>query len=242
MDLLDRTTGDRSRLQPDGVRSALTPIRTREAEVASLTGRSWLGRRSIWRLCRRQISVPPVANRRAVGPMILKRRLADLDQRAVMGTALVVAGAAGAGAALDPLAAMPSASALVAVVVLGLLWTAAWLVVYGRLVAEAGPGRALVITYVNPVVAVALGVVFLGERPLPGPSSASASYWWARGRQPRRLAARRRHRRRRPTARPCRCRLSHEARGVATAFRRQCGLAAGPHCLGTVSPDRIASP
>jgi drug/metabolite transporter (DMT)-like permease len=32
------------------------------------------------------------------------------------------------------------------------------------LVSEIGPGRALVITYVNPVVAVALGVVVLGER------------------------------------------------------------------------------
>jgi drug/metabolite transporter (DMT)-like permease len=37
------------------------------------------------------------------------------------------------------------------------------------LVAEAGAGRALVITYVNPVVAVLLGVALLGER--PGPSA-----------------------------------------------------------------------
>jgi drug/metabolite transporter (DMT)-like permease len=36
------------------------------------------------------------------------------------------------------------------------------------LVAEAGPGRALVITYVAPVVAVALGVAVLDERPGPG--------------------------------------------------------------------------
>jgi drug/metabolite transporter (DMT)-like permease len=101
--------------------------------------------------------------------MILRRRLADPDQRAVMGTPLVVAAVLLAPvAALDPPEAMPSASALVALVGSGLLRTAAWLVVYGMLVAEAGPGRALVITYVNPVVAVALGVVFLGERPGPG--------------------------------------------------------------------------
>ena len=105
----------------------------------------------------------------AVGPMILKRHLADLDQRAVMGTALVVAALLLApGAALDPPEAMPSAAALVALAVLGLVCTAAGLVVYGMLVAEAGAGRALVITYVNPVVAVALGIVFLGERPGPG--------------------------------------------------------------------------
>jgi drug/metabolite transporter (DMT)-like permease len=36
------------------------------------------------------------------------------------------------------------------------------------LVAEIGPGRALVITYVNPVVAVALGVAVLDERPGAG--------------------------------------------------------------------------
>jgi drug/metabolite transporter (DMT)-like permease len=36
-------------------------------------------------------------------------------------------------------------------------------VLYGMLVAEVGAGRALLITYINPVVAVALGVVFLDE-------------------------------------------------------------------------------
>ena len=105
----------------------------------------------------------------AAGPMILKRHLADLDQRAVMGAGLCVAAVLLApGAALDPPEAMPSAAALVALAVLGLVCTAAGLVVYGMLVAEAGAGRALVITYVNPVVAVALGVAFLGERPGPG--------------------------------------------------------------------------
>ncbi len=105
----------------------------------------------------------------AVGPMILKRHLADLDQRAVMGAGLCVAAVLLApGAALDPPEATPSAAALVALAVLGLVCTAAGLVVYGMLVAEAGAGRALVITYVNPVVAVALGMVFLDERPGPG--------------------------------------------------------------------------
>ena len=105
----------------------------------------------------------------AAGPMILKRHLADLDQRAVMGAGLCVAAVLLApGAALDPPEAVPSAPALVALAVLGLVCTAAGLVVYGMLVAEAGAGRALVITYVNPVVAVALGMAFLGERPGPG--------------------------------------------------------------------------
>ena len=36
------------------------------------------------------------------------------------------------------------------------------------LIAAAGPSRASVITYINPVIALALGVVFLSESPGPG--------------------------------------------------------------------------
>jgi drug/metabolite transporter (DMT)-like permease len=100
----------------------------------------------------------------AVGPMVLKRHLADLDPRASMGAALLVA-----AVALTPAAAwsapssVPSGPALLSLAVLGLFCTAAAFVFYGALVAEAGPGRALVITYVAPVVALALGVAVLGE-------------------------------------------------------------------------------
>ena len=62
----------------------------------------------------------------------------------------------------------PSGGALASVAVLGLLCTALALVLMAVLVSEAGPGRALVITYVNPVIAVALGVIFLGEEPGAG--------------------------------------------------------------------------
>jgi drug/metabolite transporter (DMT)-like permease len=105
----------------------------------------------------------------AVGPMVLKRQFADLDPRASMGAALAVAGVVLLPAvAVDPPASMPSGEALLALAVLGLFCTAAAFVFYGALVAEAGPGRALVITYVAPVVAVALGVAVLGERPGTG--------------------------------------------------------------------------
>jgi drug/metabolite transporter (DMT)-like permease len=62
----------------------------------------------------------------------------------------------------------PSADALLSIAVLGLFCTAAAFVVFGRLIAEIGPGRALVITYVNPVIALALGMAVLGERPGAG--------------------------------------------------------------------------
>jgi drug/metabolite transporter (DMT)-like permease len=106
----------------------------------------------------------------AAGPMILKRHRTDLDPRATMGASLAIAAVALApAAALDsPSAASLSADAIVAIVVLGLLCTAAAFVVMAVLVADVGPGRALVITYVNPVVAVGLGVAVLGERPGAG--------------------------------------------------------------------------
>jgi drug/metabolite transporter (DMT)-like permease len=52
--------------------------------------------------------------------------------------------------------------------VLGIACTALAFVILAALISEIGPGRALVITYVNPVVAVALGVLILGEHLGPG--------------------------------------------------------------------------
>jgi drug/metabolite transporter (DMT)-like permease len=105
----------------------------------------------------------------AVGPMILRRHLSEFDQRGVMAVALAIAAVflTPFAAAAAPTAA-PDADATLAIVVLGLLCTAAAFVVFGRLIAEIGPGRALVITYVNPVVALALGMAVLGERPGAG--------------------------------------------------------------------------
>lgn len=105
----------------------------------------------------------------AVGPMVLKRKFAQLDPRATMGVSLAMAAVVlTPAAALDPPASAPSGEAVTSVVVLGLLCTAAAFVLMASLVAEIGPGRALVVTYINPVVAVALGVAILGERPGPG--------------------------------------------------------------------------
>jgi drug/metabolite transporter (DMT)-like permease len=105
----------------------------------------------------------------AVGPMTLKRKLADLDPRASMGVSLAIAAVVLTPfAAADHPSSMPSLEAWGALVALGLFCTAAAFVFYGILVSEVGAGRALVITYVNPVVAVALGVAILGERPGAG--------------------------------------------------------------------------
>jgi drug/metabolite transporter (DMT)-like permease len=105
----------------------------------------------------------------AVGPMVVKRHLADLDPRASMGASLAVAAVLLVPITLaDPPRSMPSLDAIGSIVALGLFCTAAALAFYGMLIAEVGAGRALVITYINPVVAVGLGVAILGERPGPG--------------------------------------------------------------------------
>ena len=105
----------------------------------------------------------------AVGPMVVKRHLSDLDPRASMGTSLAVAAVLLVPVTLaDPPSSVPSLEASASVVALGLLCTAAALVFYGMLIAEVGAGRAVVITYVNPVVAVGLGIAILHERPGAG--------------------------------------------------------------------------
>lgn len=105
----------------------------------------------------------------AIGPMIVKHALAGLDPRAMMGSSLAIAAVILTGPALlDPPAGHVDSGAIVCVVALGLVCTAAAFVIFAVLIREAGPARATVITYVNPVVALGLGVGLESERPGPG--------------------------------------------------------------------------
>ena len=63
----------------------------------------------------------------------------------------------------DAPSAMPAGEVVGSVVVLALACTALALVLFFALIAEVGPNRALVITFVNPAVAVVLGVLLLDE-------------------------------------------------------------------------------
>ena len=100
----------------------------------------------------------------ACGPLIVKRQLSDADPlgpvTAAMAIAAIILLPFGIG---DFPSQTPSGEALLAVVVLGLVCSATAFLVFFRLIAEVGPSRATVITYVNPVVALALGVAILGE-------------------------------------------------------------------------------
>jgi drug/metabolite transporter (DMT)-like permease len=105
----------------------------------------------------------------SVGATLVKLRLTALDPRATMGASLAIAAVLLAPyAALDQPGTVPGAGAIACVVVLGLFCTALAFVVYTVLIAEAGTTRATVITYINPVVAVALGVSLLSEQLGPG--------------------------------------------------------------------------
>jgi drug/metabolite transporter (DMT)-like permease len=101
----------------------------------------------------------------ATAPMIVDRRLADLDPLGPIAASLALALVLLAPAvAVAPPGGLPSPEALGSLAVLGVVCTALGLVLFFQLVVEAGPSRAAVITYVNPVVAVVLGVLVLDER------------------------------------------------------------------------------
>ena len=101
----------------------------------------------------------------ALAPLIVKRHLADLDPVGPVTASFGIAACLLAPAALATAPArLPGASVVAAVAVLGVACSAAAFVAFFRLIAQAGPARASLITYVLPVVAAAIGVAFLGER------------------------------------------------------------------------------
>lgn len=99
----------------------------------------------------------------ATGPIILSRRLSDAPGSAVVAVSLALTAAVYAPSAVTSWPGHVSVRVIAAVVALGVVCTAAAFLVFFALIAEVGPTRATVITYVNPAVALALGVVALGE-------------------------------------------------------------------------------
>jgi drug/metabolite transporter (DMT)-like permease len=99
----------------------------------------------------------------AIGPIIISRRLADLPSLGVVTVSLLIAAAA--YAPFTPLVWPDqwTAPAVGSVVVLAVICTATAFLVMFALIAEAGPARMTLITYVNPAVAILLGAIVLGE-------------------------------------------------------------------------------
>jgi drug/metabolite transporter (DMT)-like permease len=100
----------------------------------------------------------------AIGPMIVKRRLSDVDPLGPVAASLGLATLLVTPFALADIPdSVPSGDTLASVAVLGFLCSALAFLLFFRLIAEVGPGKATVITYINPVVALALGVAVLDE-------------------------------------------------------------------------------
>jgi drug/metabolite transporter (DMT)-like permease len=100
----------------------------------------------------------------AVGPIILSRWLADTPPLGVVAVSLALAALVYLPfAAVSLPSSFPSAEVTLSVVGLAVLCTAVAFLLFFALIAEAGPVRATVITYVNPVVAAVVGVAVLGE-------------------------------------------------------------------------------
>lgn len=127
-----------------------------------------------------QASFKPVAHGFAPGWAVLACLFATLcyaiaasaTKRYLAGVpALVTAGGSQLGAVLGLAvpalwlrpAHMPGANAWLAVIVLGIVCTGLAYVLYFRLIEQAGPSRALAVTFLIPVFAVTYGALFLGE-------------------------------------------------------------------------------
>jgi drug/metabolite transporter (DMT)-like permease len=100
----------------------------------------------------------------ALGPLLLARFLSHLPALGVVAASigLTAIGYLPVGLIQRP-SRPPSAEAWLSVLGLALICTALAFLVFFALIAEVGPARATVITYVNPAVAIALGVLILGE-------------------------------------------------------------------------------
>jgi len=100
----------------------------------------------------------------AAGPLVLTRRLADLPAVGVTTASLLLTMAVWAVPAALSAPSHVSGKVVWSMAGLSVVCTAAAFVIFFALIAEVGPTRATVITYVNPAVAILLGVIVLDER------------------------------------------------------------------------------
>lgn len=100
----------------------------------------------------------------ATAPFLAARRLADVPSIGVIAVSLTIVTLIYLPVAATSLPKhTPSINAILAVLGLAVVCTGLAFVVFFRLIDTVGPQRAGLITFANPVVAVALGAVFLDE-------------------------------------------------------------------------------
>jgi drug/metabolite transporter (DMT)-like permease len=99
----------------------------------------------------------------ALGPRIFARHLSDLPSLGVVAASLAIAAVVYAPFAFSNLPTHLSAEVTASVVSLAVIPTFLGFLVFFALIGEIGPVRTTVVTYVNPAVALVLGVFLLHE-------------------------------------------------------------------------------
>ena len=153
--LIVTLTGDRERLGGRRWLGLLVGI----AGVAAIVGLN-LGQINVVAL----VEIGFVAVGYAVGPIIYSRSMTDLPAYGVVAASLLLSAIVYAPfAAANWPTKLPSAHVIESVLGLAIICTALAFLVFFALIAEVGPVRATVITYINPAVAAVLGVTLLNE-------------------------------------------------------------------------------
>jgi drug/metabolite transporter (DMT)-like permease len=99
----------------------------------------------------------------AIGPIIIDRKLKDVPAIGVITASMILATLLYAPFAPFLWPTEFNTAAVGSVIGLGVLCTAVAFLAFFALIAEVGPARATVVTYVNPAVAIVLGVLVLSE-------------------------------------------------------------------------------
>jgi drug/metabolite transporter (DMT)-like permease len=107
----------------------------------------------------------------AIGPLLVQKKLVGVDSLGLVAASVAVGTAVlTIPAILTAPAAVPSPVAIASIAVLGIVCTALGLILFVYVISHAGASRAAVVTYVNPAVALLLGIFLLDEHFGAGPA------------------------------------------------------------------------
>jgi drug/metabolite transporter (DMT)-like permease len=104
----------------------------------------------------------------ATAPFIVARQLKDVPALGTITLSLAAVGVFYLPIALLTQHEVPTAQSTISLIALAVLCTAVAFIVFFALIDRVGPARAPLFTYVNPVVAIILGAIVLGEQITPG--------------------------------------------------------------------------
>lgn len=151
------TLGDRSALGRTRVAGLLIGL----AGVALVVGSSAGGDGAVTATAVAEVLVVAVCY--AIAPFIAHRHLRDVPGVGVATCALAAVGTFYLPIALLTQHGAPTGRSIAALAALTVICTAVAFLTFFALIAEVGPAKATMFTYLNPVVALTLGVVVLGE-------------------------------------------------------------------------------